>query len=148
MIILNSIRTIKLKIPAKKASPAPPVGPTLGQEGLNINEFCKEFNVKSTPYKNNIEIPTILKVNWNKTYKMILKPPHIAQLIKQLTINVPLEYRKYQISDKEVLTLKQVYELAVFLRTHSKEFEFSEVKSVVLIILGTVQSMGLNICIK
>lgn len=148
MLYFNAIRTIRLKIPAKKASPTPPVGPTLGQEGIKINDFCKEFNHKSSIFRNDIEVPTVLKVNPNKTYTMFLKFPTTSHLLKQIQLNLNLRDRKYQISSKGIVTLKQIYEIAEYINKNDPSWHLMPVKSIALNIVGTAKSMGFNILKK
>ncbi|MFA5995517.1 MAG: 50S ribosomal protein L11 [Patescibacteria group bacterium] len=74
--------TIKLQIPAGAANPAPPVGPALGQHGVNIQEFCKAFNDKSKDQRGNI-LPVVITVFEDRSFTFILKTPPAAELIKK-----------------------------------------------------------------
>ena len=73
--------TIKLQIPAGQANPAPPVGPALGQHGLNIQEFCTKFNDKTQDQRGNI-LPVVITVYEDRTFDFIVKTPPAAELLK------------------------------------------------------------------
>ena len=78
------LKTIKLQIPAGKANPAPPIGPALGQAGVNIMEFCKAFNEKTGDQEGMI-LPVVISVYQDKTFTFITKKPPIAELLKKAT---------------------------------------------------------------
>ena len=75
---------IKLQIPAGKANPAPPVGPALGQHGVNIMEFCKQFNARTQPLGDSI-VPIIITVYQDRSFTFITKTPPVSNLIKKVT---------------------------------------------------------------
>ena len=80
---MKKVKTlIRLQIPAGKANPAPPVGPALGQHGLNISEFCSKFNDKTKQMGSDI-IPVVISVYEDRTYSFILKTPPAAELLKK-----------------------------------------------------------------
>src|SRR5436189_4218052 len=74
---------IKLQIPAGKANPAPPVGPALGQHGVNIMEFCKQFNAKTQKMEQGLVIPVIITVFVDRSFTFIMKTPPVSILIKK-----------------------------------------------------------------
>jgi large subunit ribosomal protein L11 len=148
MIWKLSIRTVKLRVLAKKASPTPPVGPILGQEGIHIMEFCKNFNEKTSNYRDNIVVPTTLKVKKNKTYELILKPPAVSHILEKIKLPLPPIYKHLEKSSKDVITLKQIYEVALFFKKNNEKSLLLDLKSIVQSIIGTSKSMGLNIAIK
>ena len=84
---------IKLQIPAGKANPAPPVGPSLGQHGVNIMEFCKQFNAK-TQEKDGMIIPVVITVYKDKSFTFITKTPPASILLERNLIQQVFFYRK------------------------------------------------------
>ncbi len=76
------VNTLKLELPAGKANPAPPIGPILGQNGINIQGFCQEFNAKTSAMGDDV-IPVIVQVFKDRTYKIIYKQPTVAGMIKK-----------------------------------------------------------------
>ena len=79
----KTIGTIKLQILAGKANPAPPIGPALGQKGLNIASFCKQFNDKTSNKDASIKLPVVITVYANRTFDFVIKEPPVSSLIKQ-----------------------------------------------------------------
>jgi large subunit ribosomal protein L11 len=77
------ISEIKLQILAGKANPAPPIGPALGQRGLNIAEFCRQFNAKTKDQDPNIKLPVIITAYVDRSFSFIVKAPPVADLIKK-----------------------------------------------------------------
>nr|WP_320415090.1 hypothetical protein [Candidatus Nardonella dryophthoridicola] len=74
---------IKIQIPSQSANPSPPIGPILGQKGINIVKFCKEFNDKTINIEKGLIIPTIINIYKDKTYFFILKNPPVSILLKK-----------------------------------------------------------------
>jgi len=74
---------IKLQIPAGKANPAPPIGPALGQKGLNIAEFCKQFNDKTKNEDPNLKLPVIITAYADRSFSFVIKAPPVPDLIKK-----------------------------------------------------------------
>ncbi len=133
---------IKLQIPAGKANPAPPVGPALGQHGVNIMEFCKQFNAKTQPQmKDGLLIPVVITVFQDKSFTFITKtPPVSALLIKAAKIKkgsgVPNKTKVGKISREEV---KKIAEMKMpDLNCHTVESAIAQVE-------GTAKSMGLEL---
>ena len=131
---------IKLQIPAGQANPAPPVGPALGQRGVNIMEFCKAFNAK-TQGGNGVLTPVIITVYTDKSFSFITKTPPASTLLKmaakiQKGSSVPNR-------DKVgVVTKDQVREIAT---TKMADLNASTVEMAMEIIEGTARSMGLDV---
>ena len=131
---------IKLQIPAGKATPAPPVGPALGQHGVNIMGFCKEFNEKTTKDAGLI-IPVVITVYADRSFTFVTKTPPAAVLIKKAcNINsgsgVPNKTKVAQLSKD---ALRQIAE------TKMPDLNASSIESAMKMIAGTARSMGVTI---
>ena len=129
---------IKLQIPAGQANPAPPVGPALGQRGVNIMEFCKAFNAR-TKDGQGILTPVIISVYTDKSFTFITKTPPASTLLKraakiQKGSGVPNKDKVGQI------TKQQVEEIA---KTKMVDLNASSISQAMLIIEGTARSMGI-----
>ena len=131
---------IKLQIPAGQANPAPPVGPALGQQGVNIMEFCKAFNA-TTQDRSGLVIPVVITVYQDKSFTFITKSPPAASLLKRaagLAKGSAVPNR-----DKVgTVTREQVREIA---KTKEKDLNASEPGQAMRIIEGTARSMGIEI---
>ena len=128
---------IKLQIPAGKATPAPPVGPALGQQGVNIVQFTKEFNAK-TANQGDLIIPVVITVYQDKSFSFITKTPPAAVLIKkackiQSGSGVP---NKTKVA---TITKAQVQEIA---ETKMPDLNAASLESAMSMIAGTCRSMG------
>ena len=131
---------IKLQIPAGKATPAPPVGPALGQHGVNIMDFCKTFNAK-TQGQEGLIIPVVIKVYQDRSYSFITKTPPAAVLLKQaagIAKGSP-EPNKTKVAQ---VTIKQVEDIA---KSKMKDLNAGDLEAAMRIILGTARSMGLEV---
>jgi large subunit ribosomal protein L11 len=131
------IGLIKLQIPAGKATPAPPVGPALGQHGVNIMGFCKEFNAK-TANEAGMIIPVVITVYQDRTFSFITKTPPAAVLIKKA---VGIESGSGVPNKQKVATISQdkVREIA---ELKMPDLNASSVESAMRMIVGTARSMG------
>ena len=131
---------IKLQIPAGKATPAPPVGPALGQHGVNIVEFTKQFNAK-TADKGDMIIPVVITVYNDRSFSFITKTPPAAVLIKKA---VGLKKGSGEPNKTKVgkITNAQVKEIA---ETKMKDLNASSVESAMSMIAGTARSMGVEV---
>lgn len=132
---------IKLQIPAGKATPAPPVGPALGQHGLNIMEFTQTFNERTRELGDTI-IPVEITVFEDRTFTFILKSPPAAVLIKK-ALGVPKgadNSKKNKIGKK--LTKDQLKEIA---ETKKSDLNAKDTEAAMRIIAGTARSMGVEI---
>ena len=131
---------IKLQLPAGKATPAPPVGPALGQHGLNIMDFCKAFNAR-TQGQQGIIIPTIITVYADRTYSFITKTPPASFLLRKAA---GLEKGSGEPNRVKVgtLTMSQVEEIA---KTKMPDLNTETLEGAIQIILGTARSMGVEI---
>ena len=131
---------IKLQIPAGKATPAPPVGPALGQHGVNIMGFCKEFNAKTANDAGMI-IPVVITVYQDRSYSFITKTPPAAVLLKKIAgiesgSGVPNKTKVAKVTTeqlREIATLKM------------PDLNAASVESAMRMIAGTARSMGITI---
>ena len=128
---------IKLQIPAGKATPAPPVGPALGQHGVNIVQFTKEFNAK-TADKGDTIIPVIITVYADKSFSMVLKTPPAAVLIKKAC---KIETASGQPNKVKVATLSKE-DLKSIAETKMPDLNAASLEAAMSMIAGTARSMG------
>lgn len=131
---------IKLQIPAGKANPAPPVGPALGQRGVNIMAFCKEFNARTQKQAGSV-LPTVITVFADKSFTFITKSPPASDLLKKAA---GLK-KGSQNPSKEVcgsVTLAQVQEIA---KEKMADLNCYELDAATNIIAGSARSMGLEV---
>lgn len=129
---------VKLQIPAGKANPAPPVGPALGPTGINIMQFCKDFNEKTAKDAGMI-FPVVLTVYADKTFEYVLKTPPAAVLLKKAA-KIEKGSGKSHRDKVGTVTTKQVEEIA---NIKMKDLNASSLESAVSIIKGTARSMGI-----
>lgn len=134
------IGMIKLQIPGGSANPAPPVGPALGQHGVNIMEFCKAFNAK-TKDANGMITPVVITVYADRSFSFITKtPPASVLLLKELGIkkgsSIPNKDKVGSVSKEQ---LKKIAEIK------KADLNASDINAAVKIIAGTARSMGINI---
>jgi large subunit ribosomal protein L11 len=134
------IGQIKLQIPAGKATPAPPVGPALGQQGVNIMDFCKAFNAR-TQSEEGMIIPVVITVYADRSYTFITKTPPAAVLLKKA---VGLAKGSGEPNRNKVgkVTLAQVEEIA---KTKMPDLNAASLEAAVRIIQGTARSMGIEV---
>ncbi|WRE35779.1 50S ribosomal protein L11 [Helicobacter pylori] len=131
---------IKLQIPAGKANPSPPVGPALGQRGVNIMEFCKAFNER-TKDMGSFNIPVIITVYQDKSFTFVTKKPPVTDLIKKASgvekgSDNPLK------SKIAKLTHKQVEEIA---QLKMEDLNTSTMEAAKKIVMGSARSMGVEV---
>lgn len=131
---------LKLQIPAGKANPSPPVGPALGQRGVNIMEFCKAFNEK-TKDMGNFNIPVIITVYQDKSFSFITKKPPVTDLIKKAAnlskgSDNPLKNKVGK------LTQKQLEDIA---NTKMEDLNANDIEAAKKIVAGSARSMGIEI---
>lgn len=131
---------IKLNLPAGEASPAPPVGPALGQHGLPIMDFVKAYNEKTADKKGNI-IPVVITVYENRTFSFVTKLPPVADMIKK---ELSLEKGARETGREEVGVLKkaQVEKIA---KEKMADLNTQDLESAKRIVEGTARSMGVKI---
>jgi large subunit ribosomal protein L11 len=134
------IGSIKLQIPAGNANPSPPVGPALGQHGVNIMEFCKAFNARTQDQKGLI-IPVIITVYGDRSFAFITKTPPAAVLLKKAA---GLEKASGEPNRNKVgkVTIAQVKEIA---ELKMKDLNAFSIESAMRMVEGTARSMGITI---
>ena len=132
--------TIKLQIPAGNANPAPPVGPALGQHGLNIMEFCKAFNAK-TQNLGGIITPVVITVYTDKSFSFVTKTPPAAVLLKKAA-SIPKGSGEPNRNKVGFVSQKQVREIA---ELKMVDLNASSVETAMMMVAGTARSMGLEI---
>jgi large subunit ribosomal protein L11 len=131
---------IKLQIPAGKANPAPPVGPALGQHGVNIMEFCKQFNAR-TQKEGDMIIPVIITVYSDRSFTFITKTPPVSILLKKAA-KIESGSKMPQKDKIGKVTMAQITEIA---KLKMPDLNCTEVESAVQQVIGTSKSMGLEI---
>lgn len=132
--------TIKLYCPAGQANPAPPVGPALGQHGVNIMEFCKSFNER-TKGREGLTLPAVITVYEDRTFDFIIKSPPSTVLLKRAcgVAKASGEPNKTKVGK---VTLAQVKEIA---EEKAKDLNSKDMAGAIKIISGTARSMGIDV---
>jgi large subunit ribosomal protein L11 len=131
---------IKLQLPAGKANPAPPVGPALGQHGVNIMEFCKQYNAQTSDKAGQI-IPVEISVYEDRSFTFVLKTPPVSFLITQAA-GIPKGSSKPNTDKVGKLTKAQVREIATLKLGDLNAYEVDAAEAIVC---GTARSMGVTI---
>ena len=131
---------IKLQIPAGKATPAPPVGPALGQHGVNIMGFCKEFNER-TAKQAGLIIPVVITVYQDRSFTFITKTPPAAVLIKK-AVGIDKASDQPNVNKVAKLTKKQVQEIA---ETKMPDLNAASLEAAMNMVAGTARSMGITV---
>ena len=132
---------VKLQIPAGKATPAPPVGPALGQQGVNIMDFCKAFNALTAKAGEGMIIPVVVTVYADRSYTFITKTPPASILLKKAAglakgSGAPNKDKVGKVS------MSQVEEIA---RTKLPDLNTDDLQSAIRTVLGTARSMGIEV---
>ncbi|MBI4756068.1 MAG: 50S ribosomal protein L11 [Betaproteobacteria bacterium] len=130
---------IKLQVPAGKANPSPPIGPALGQRGLNIMEFCKSFNAQTQGMEPGLPLPVVITAYADKSFTYILKTPPAAVLIRKAA-GVPKGSPKPHTDKVGRITAAQVEEIA---KTKLKDLTAGDLTAAMRTIAGTARSMGI-----
>lgn len=134
------VAQVKLVIPAGKANPAPPVGPALGPHGINIMEFCKQFNAQTQNMGDTL-LPAVLSIYNDRSFTFILKTPPASELIKKAAGVV----KGSGVPNKDkvgTITTAQVEEIA---KTKLPDLNTTSLESAINIIKGTARSMGVEV---
>ena len=134
----KTVATIKLQIPAGSATPAPPVGPALSQHGLNILEFCKEFNAR-TQSQSGLIIPVVITAYADRSFAFVTKTPPAAVLLKRIA---GIEKASSEPNREKVgtVTLDQVRQIA---EQKMPDLNATDLDAAMRMIMGTARSMGL-----
>ncbi len=131
---------IKLQVPAGKANPSPPVGPALGQHGLNIMQFCKDFNSRTTQM-GDVIIPVVITAFVDRSFTFITKTPPASVLLKKLT-KIPKgsgEPNKIKVGTVKESQLREIA------KTKLEDLNTTDVEAAMRSIAGTARSMGLDV---
>ena len=131
---------IKLQVPAAKATPAPPIGPALGQHGVNIPGFCKEFNER-TAKQAGLIIPVVITVYSDRTFTFITKTPPVPVLIKK-ALNIETASGRPNRDKVGKLTKEQVREIAT---TKMPDLNAASIEAAMSMVAGTARSMGVTV---
>ena len=131
---------VKLQIPAGKATPAPPVGPALGQAGVNIMDFCKAFNAR-TAKDEGLIIPVVITVYADRSYTFVTKTPPVAVLIKK-EAGIAKGSGEPNKNKVGTITMKQVEAIA---KLKLPDLNCEDVKAALATVLGTARSMGVEV---
>ncbi|MBJ7419646.1 MAG: 50S ribosomal protein L11 [Rhodoferax sp.] len=132
---------IKLQVPAGKANPSPPIGPALGQRGLNIMEFCKAFNAQTQGVEPGLPLPVVITAFADKSFTFIIKTPPATVLIKKA---IKLDKGSARPHSDKVgkITRAQLEEIA---KTKMKDMTAADLDAAVRTIAGSARSMGVNV---
>jgi len=135
------VGTIELMLPAQQASPAPPVGPALGQHGVNIMEFVKQFNAASKDFEPGTIVPVVITVYQDRSFTFIMKTPPVSYLLKKAAgVEKGAADPKRQKVGK--ITVKQLEEIA---KTKLKDMNTDDLQAAMKTVAGTARSMGIEI---
>ena len=129
---------IKLQIPAGKANPSPPVGPALGQRGLNIMEFCKAFNAQTQGMEPGLMLPVVITANADKSFTFVIKTPPATVLIKK-ALKLEKGSSRAHLDKVGKITRAQLEEIA---KTKMKDLTAADLDAAVKTIAGSARSMG------
>ena len=132
---------IKLQVKAGEANPSPPVGPALGQRGVNIMEFCKTFNARTQDVEKGLPLPVVITVYSDKSFTFITKTPPASILLKK-AVGIKSGSSKPNSNKVGTVTREQLEEIA---KIKMEDLNASDMESAVKIIAGSARSMGLNV---
>ncbi|WP_119354730.1 50S ribosomal protein L11 [Azohydromonas sediminis] len=132
---------IKLQVPAGKANPSPPIGPALGQRGLNIMEFCKAFNAQTQGMEPGLMLPVVITAYADKSFTFVLKTPPATVLIKK-ALKIDKGSGRPHLEKVGKLTRAQIEEIA---KTKMKDLNAADLEGAVKQIAGSARSMGVTV---
>ena len=132
---------IKLQVPAGKANPSPPIGPALGQRGLNIMEFCKAFNAQTQKMEPGLPVPVVITAFADKSFTFVMKTPPATVLLKKAA-NIQKGSQKPNQNKVGTVTRKQLEEIA---QAKMQDLTAAGLDAAVRTIAGSARSMGLNV---
>ena len=133
--------SLKLQVPAGNAKPSPPVGPALGQRGINIMEFCKAFNAKTADMEKDAPCPTVITYYADKSFSMEIKTPPASYYIKKAA-KLSSGSKAPGKTTAGSISAKQVREIA---EAKMKDLNATSVEGAMLIIAGSARSMGIEV---
>ena len=132
------VGSIKLQVPAGKANPSPPIGPALGQRGLNIMEFCKAFNAQTQGVEPGLKLPVVITAYADKSFTFVLKSPPATVLLKKAA-KIEKGSGKPHLEKVGKVTRAQLEEIA---KTKMKDMTAADLEAAVKTIAGSARSMG------
>ncbi len=135
------VAQVKLQCPAGHATPSPPVGPALGQHGVNIMEFCKAFNARTQNIDAGIVIPAVITIYADRTFTFITKTPPTSVLIKQAA-GIAKASQKPKLEKVGKITDAQVEDIA---KKKMPDLNANDLEAAKKIIMGTARSMGIEV---
>jgi large subunit ribosomal protein L11 len=132
---------IKLQVPAGKANPSPPIGPALGQRGLNIMEFCKAFNAQTQGVEPGLPIPVVITAYADKSFTFVMKTPPASVLIKKAA-KIDKGSAKPHTDKVGKLTRAQIEEIA---KAKMKDLTAADLEAAMRTVAGSARSMGVTV---
>ncbi|MEL6575577.1 MAG: 50S ribosomal protein L11 [Pseudomonadota bacterium] len=135
------VGSLKLQVPAGKANPSPPIGPALGQRGINIMGFCKEFNAKTQEIEPGAPCPTIITYYADKSFTFEIKTPPASFLLKKAA-KLKSGSKTPGRASAGTVSLKQVREIA---EVKMKDLNANSIEAAMQIIVGSAKSMGIEV---
>jgi large subunit ribosomal protein L11 len=132
---------IKLQVPAGQANPSPPVGPALGQHGVNIMEFCKAFNAKTQNMENGMPIPVVITVYADRSFSFITKTPPASVLLRKAA-GIPKGSGEPNTNKVGTVNRAQLEEIA---KAKEPDLTAADMDAAVRTIAGSARSMGINV---
>ncbi|MEJ0100104.1 MAG: 50S ribosomal protein L11 [Pseudomonadota bacterium] len=132
---------VKLQVPAGSANPSPPIGPALGQQGVNIMEFCKQFNAQTQKLEKGLPIPVIITVYSDRSFTFIMKTPPASVLIRK-SLGIEKGSGTPNTAKVGKITRKQLEEVA---KTKTPDLTAADLEAAVRTIAGTARSMGVDV---
>ncbi|MDR0968769.1 MAG: 50S ribosomal protein L11 [Holosporaceae bacterium] len=133
---------VKLQVPAGKANPSPPIGPALGQRGLNIMEFCKAFNAQTQSYEAGTPLPVIITAYGDRTFSFVVKLPPVTHFLKQAAGVAKGSSTTGRGASAGKVTMAQVREIA---EKKMKDLNANDVDAASMMVIGSARSMGLEV---
>jgi large subunit ribosomal protein L11 len=132
---------VKLQCPAGQANPSPPVGPALGQHGVNIMEFCKAFNARTSSMESGITIPVVITIYADRSFTFVTKTPPASVLLKQAA-GIAKAAANPKLEKVGKVTQKQIDDIA---NLKMKDLNATNLEGARKIVMGTARSMGIEI---
>jgi len=132
---------VKLQVPAGQANPSPPIGPALGQQGVNIMEFCKQFNAQTQQLEKGLPIPVVITVYSDRSFTFIMKTPPASVLIRK-AIGIEKGSGTPNTAKVGKISRKQLEEIA---RTKTPDLTAADLEAAVRTIAGSARSMGVDV---
>jgi large subunit ribosomal protein L11 len=132
---------IKLQVPAASANPSPPIGPALGQQGVNIMEFCKQFNAQTQKLEKGLPIPVVITVYTDRSFTFVMKTPPASVLIRK-ALGIEKGSGAPNTSKVGRISRQQLEEIA---KTKTPDLTAADLEAAVRTVAGTARSMGVDV---